>query len=88
MDTQTKKALAKIDSVYKQWQDYAKTNGYEQLLAKAVVWSYDYGLEDEYSTDEDRWQMARRAIAMQTTINDAEGFKPEELWAALVARAE
>ena len=85
MDNQLKQALAKIDNAYKKWQDYAKANGCEQLLAKAVVWSHDYGLEDEYSTDEDRWQMARRAIAMQTTINDAEGLKPEELWAALIA---
>ena len=85
MDNEAKKALAKIDSAYKQWQTYAKANGCEQLLAKAVVWSYDYGLEDEYSTDEDRWQMARRAIAMQTTVNLAQGYKPEELWAALVA---
>ena len=85
MDDQAKQALAKVDSAYKHWQDYAKANGYEQLLAKAVVWSHDYCLEDECSTEEDRWQMARRAIAMQTTINNAHGLKPEELWTALIA---
>ena len=84
MDNQLKQALAKIDNAYKKWQDYAKANGCEQLLAKAVVWSYDYNLEDGYSTEE-RWQLARSAIAMQTTINDAHGLKPEELWAALIA---
>ena len=85
MDNQTKKALAKIDSAYQQWQGYAKANGYEQLLAKAVTWSHDHGLEGEFANENDRWQMARRAIAMQTMVNASEGLKPEELWAALVA---
>ena len=75
--------LALLDNSYKQWQEYAKANGHERLLAQAVTWSHDHS-EEEWPEGTDRWVVARRVVTWQTAANVAQGLKPEELWAALV----
>ena len=79
----------KMDMSYRKWQKYAEERKLDRLLAQAVVWGYndqvDFLLADEIGTDEDRWQAARRALALHTEMETQRqgGMSPEELWKSI-----
>jgi len=80
--------LAIVDGEYRKLQDLAQKLGQEQLLSKAVMWSPRDMQGDPELTDvpeEVRFQIARRAVTLQTIANQKSGdLEPVQLWRALV----
>ena len=78
----TSPELAHLDKLYRSLQDYAKAIGCEQLLAKAVVCSANNQAD---GSDEERYLLARRAIALQCKFHqEISDLKPEAVWWALL----
>jgi hypothetical protein len=79
--------LDTLDAQYKELQTFAKQQDVEQLLARAVMWTFNdtkQSNELDGVSEDDRFVTARRALTMQTMYHIQQGTHPIDLWESLV----